>query len=362
MKTRVRRIFDELEEPLDAVVLINGTEPQIDKTFFYATGIHGGIFEGCAAVLLPDGTSSVLSSPLEADIARTQDVPVEVFTGKEEKAEALSRLLKGARSVGINGNEVTYAGYRQIVEANPDAEVHDVSQAVVKARQAKDATEIEWLREACRIAVEAFEELLPSLEVGRTESEVAAELTYLMQTKGASGPAFSPIVASGPNAALPHYATGDRRIRDGDFLLIDFGARYRGYASDVTRTMVFGRPEEKQRRMYDVVLEAQEAAMDVMKPGADGKAIYEIARDLIDNTEFKGRFIHGLGHTIGLAVHDGAGMGSLPGTTLEEGMVMTVEPGVYLLDYGGVRIEDDVLVIAEGIESLTPATREFLEL
>ena len=362
MEARVRRIFHELETPLDAVVLLNGTEPQIDRTFFYATGIQGGIFEGCAAVLRPDGTSSVLSSQLEADIARTQGVPVEVFSGKEEKAKALERLLQGVRTVGINGNELTYAGYRQVVEANPEAEVHDVSRAIVKARQVKDAAEIHLLREACRIAVEAFEELLPSLKVGRTESEVAAELNYLMQTKGASGPAFPPIVASGPNAALPHHATADRRLRDGDFLLIDFGARYRGYASDVTRTMVFGKPTEKQRRMYDVVLEAQQAAMDAMKPGADGKAIYELARDVIDGTEFKGRFIHGLGHTIGLAVHDGAGMGSLAGTTLEEGMAMTVEPGVYLVDYGGVRIEDDVLVTADGIEVLTPATREFLEL
>ena len=362
MEARVRRIFEELEKPVDAVVLINGTEPQIDKTFFYATGIHGGLFEGCVAVLRPAGALSVLSSQLEADIARSQDVPVEVFSGKGEKAKALERLLRGVRTVGINGNELTYAGYRQVVEANPDAEVHDVSQAIIRARQVKDAEEIRLLRKACRIAVDAFEELLPSLEVGRTESEIAAELNYLMQTKGASGPAFPPIVASGPNAALPHHATGDRRLRDGDFLLIDFGARYRGYASDVTRTMVFGKPTEKQRRMYDVVLKAQQAAMDAMKPGADGKAIYELARDVIDSTEFKGRFIHGLGHTIGLAVHDGAGMGSLAGTVLEEGMAMTVEPGVYLVDYGGVRIEDDVLVTADGIEVLTPATREFLEL
>ncbi|MDX1534013.1 MAG: aminopeptidase P family protein [Thermoplasmata archaeon] len=362
MEPRVKRIFAGVKEPLDAVVLINGTEPQIDKTFFYATGIQGGIFEGCVAVLRPDGGSTVLSSQLEADIARAQGIPVEVFTGKPEKAEALDRLLEGMDAIGINGNEVTYTGYRQIVEANPKAEIHDVSDAVVKARQVKDATEVGLLREACRIAVEALEELLPSLEVGRTESEVAAELNYLMQTKGASGPAFSPIVASGPNAALPHHATGDRTLRDGDFLLIDFGARYRGYASDVTRTMVLGRAQKKQRRMYEVVLEAQQAAMDAMEPGADGKAIYELARDVIDATEFKGRFIHGLGHTIGLAVHDGAGMGSLPGTTLEEGMAMTVEPGVYLVDYGGVRIEDDVLITADGVDLLTPATHEFLEL
>ncbi|MFQ6012314.1 MAG: M24 family metallopeptidase [Thermoplasmata archaeon] len=362
METRARRIFGELEEAPDAIVLMNGTEPHLDRTFFYATGIHGGLFEGCVAVLRPDGRATVLSSRLEADIARAQGVSVEVFGDKEERAATLRRLLKGAPIVGLNGNELTYAGYREIREANPDAEVRDVSEAVVRARQVKDAREIETLRQACRIAVEAFEELLPTLRAGRTEAEVAAELAYLMQSKGASGPAFSPIVASGPHAALPHHATADRRLREGDFLLIDFGARYRGYASDVTRTMVLGQAEDKQRRMYEVVLAAQQAAMEAMKPGADGKAVYEIARDVIDGTEFKGRFLHGLGHTIGLSVHDGAGMGSASGTTLQEGMAMTVEPGVYLVDYGGVRIEDDVLVTAQGIEILTPATRDFLEL
>lgn len=347
---------------MDAVVLINGTEPQIDKTFFYATGIQGGIFEGCAAVLRPDGSSSVLSSPLEADIARSQGVTVDVFTGKEEKAEALQQLLQDAKAIGVNGNELTYANYQLIRKSGPDAEIHDVSEAVAKARQVKDAEELQAIREACRIAVEAFEELLPTLQVGRTEAEVAAELNYLTQSKGASGPAFAPIVASGPNAALPHHATGDRRLREGDFLLIDFGARYRGYVSDVTRTMVLGKAEDRQRRMHEVVLDAEQAAMDAMKPGVDGKAVHEIARDVIDQTEFKGRFIHGLGHTIGLAVHDGAGMGPASGAALEEGMAMTVEPGVYVLDYGGVRIEDDVLVTANGIEILTPATREFLEL
>lgn len=362
MEARVRRIFDALEAPLDAVVLMNGTEPQIDRTFFYATGIQGGIFEGCAAILRPDGTSSVLSSPLEADIARSQGVAVDVFTDKEEKSEALQELLKDARTIGVNGNELTYANYRRIQKSGPKAEIHDISKAVAQARQVKDPTELKAIREACRIAVGAFEELLPTLQVGRTEAEVAAELNYLMQSKGASGPAFPPIVASGPNAALPHHATGDRRIREGDFLLIDFGARYRGYASDVTRTMVLGKAEDKQRRMYEVVLDAQQAAMDAMKPGVDGKAVHEIARDVIDRTEFQGLFIHGLGHTIGLAVHDGAGMGAVAGTALQEGMAMTVEPGVYVLDYGGVRIEDDVLVTADGIEILTPATREFLEL
>lgn len=362
MKARVRRIFDHLEASVDAIVLMNGTEPHIDRTFFYTTGIHGGLFEGCVAVLRPGGAVDVLSSRLEADIATSQGVEVEVFAGKEERAEALRRLLDGCAAVGVNGKEVTYASVREIEGAAPDAELVDVGEAVVKARQVKDEAEIASIRRACALAVGAFEEVLPYVEAGRTESEIAAELVYLMQTKGASGPAFPSIVASGPNAALPHHHTGDRRLREGDFLLTDFGALYRGYVSDITRTVVLGRAGKRQRRMHEVVLEAQQAALDAMRAGADGHEVHEVARKVIDATEFQGRFTHGLGHTIGLSVHDGAGMGATYGVTLEPNMAMTVEPGIYVPGYGGVRIEDDVLVTEEGVEVLTPLTRELLEL
>ncbi len=362
MKERVLRIFHHLEEPVDAITIVNGVEPHIDRTFFYATGIHGGLFEGCVALLRPDGACRVLSSMLEADIAKAFGSPVEVFSTKEERDAALAASLADIKSIGINGKEITYSAYKDIQSACPEAEVKDVSEAVIRARQVKDKVEMKTLRKACRVAVEAFEELLPYIEVGRSESEIAAELTYLMQGKGASGPSFTPIIASGPNSALPHYATGERRIQEGDFLLMDFGALFHGYASDMTRTLVMGRASRKQRSIYEVVLDAQQAALDAMKPGVDGKEVYEVARGIIDSSEFKDRFTHGLGHTIGLSVHDGAAMRASASLPLEEGMAITVEPGIYLPDFGGVRIEDDVLVTREGVEVLTPATKELLEI
>jgi Xaa-Pro dipeptidase len=361
MKQRISKIFDFLEGPVDAIVIVNGAEPHIDRTFFYATGIQAGLFEGCVAILRPDGSCRVLSSRLEADIAKGYNSPVEVFSSREERRAALSRVLRDCESVGVNGREITYSNYSEVQAACPTARILDVSDAIARARQVKDQAEIESIRRACEIAVAAFDEILPYIQVGRSEAEIAAELVYLMQSKGASGPSFPPIIASGPNSALPHYSTGERRLQEGDFLLMDFGALYRGYVSDMTRTVVLGRADRKQRRVYEVVLEAQQASLHAMKPGVDGQEVYELARRIIDASEFKDRFTHGLGHTIGLAVHDGAAMRASHSLTLEEGMAITVEPGVYLPGYGGVRIEDDVLLTAEGVEVLTPATKELLE-
>ncbi len=294
-------------------------------------------------------------------MARTSELPVEVFVTKEERDAILGRLLDRAKSVGVNARELTYENYLNIRSARPDGDTEVVTDAIVRARQVKDVSELASIRGACDIVVQTFEELLAYVEVGKSEAEIAAELVYLMQSKGATGPSFKPIVASGPNAALPHHETGGRRLQEGDFLLMDFGAFYENYASDMTRTIVLGRADEKQRRMYEVVLQAQQAALDVMKAGVDGKEVHETAAKVIDATEFKDRFTHGLGHTVGLAVHDGAAMRSSESLILEDGMVMTVEPGVYLPGYGGVRIEDDVLITTEGVEVLTPATKELLE-
>ncbi len=343
------------------MVIMNGAEPQLDRTFFYVTGIRGGLFEGCAAILRPDGTGHIVTSRLEEDMARTSGLPVAVFATKEERESCLKDLLDGINFIGINARELTHENYLNLQRVCPEAEWKVVTEAIVRARQIKDDAELASIKGACDIAVETFEELLPFIEVGRSESEIAAELVYLMQGKGATGPSFKPIVASGPNAALPHYETGGRRLQRGDFLLMDFGALYENYASDMTRTVVVGKAQEKQRRMYEVVSEAHRAALDMMKAGVNGREVHETAAAVIDATEFKDRFTHGLGHTVGLAVHDGAAMRSSESLTLEEGMVMTVEPGVYLPGYGGVRIEDDVLIMGEGVEILTPATREFLE-
>ena len=360
MKQRVKAIYRHLEGAADVIVFSNSTDPHIDMSFFYATGLTDGLFEGCTAWLFPDGRCEVVTSALEEEAAKKCGLPLHVFRNRDERLRAMKALIKGARRVGVNVTEITHKAYAELQKLAPKARLVDVSEAIVKARLVKDEAEVELLRRACDIASRSFEQVLPFLQPGRTESEVAAELVYTMQRNGATGPSFRTIVGSGPNSAEPHYTAGPRKIARGDLIVIDFGALYGMYHSDVTRTVVVGPPSEEQRAMYDTVRGAQDAAMAKLRPGIKGKSVDAAARRFIDATKYKGRFIHGLGHSIGLATHDGGGLNSVSDIVLRPGMVFTNEPGVYVSGYGGVRIEDDVLIARGGPQVLTTAPRDLL--
>ncbi len=360
MKPRVKAIYRNLKSRPDVIVLSNSTDPHVDQSFFYATGLTDGLFEGCTAWLRPDGGCEVVVSSLEEEAARKGGAPLHVYHNRNERRKAMRELADGARRVGINSSELTHHAFEELRKLMPRARFVDVSEAITKARLLKDATEVELLRKACAIASRSFEKILPFLRPGRVESEVAAELVYTMQRHGASGESFRTIVGSGPNSAEPHYTAGPRKLRKGDLVVIDFGALYHLYHSDVTRTVVVGRPSAEQKRMHSVVRRAQAAAMSRMRAGVKGASVDGAARKLIDATEFKGRFIHGLGHSIGLATHDGAGLNAVSDVVLRPGMVFTNEPGVYLSGIGGVRIEDDVLITRAGPKVLSTAPRELL--
>ncbi len=363
MRARVKRIFRNVGDHLDLIVLMNSVDPHIDMSFFYATGLTDGLFEGCAAWLAPDGSAEIMTSALEEEAAKKSGLPLHIFRHREEPAKLMRKLLAGHRRIGVNADELTYSAFGRLRRFAPKgARFVDVSRAVTDARLVKDAQEVEFIQKACDIASKSFRETLGFIKPGVTESEVASELVYRMQRNGASGPSFRTIVGSGPNGAEPHYTAGPRKIQKGDLIVIDFGSLYRMYCSDVTRTVVVGRAGEKQRRMYDTVARAQRAALARLRPGVKGKAVDAAARSLIDATEYKGRFIHGLGHSVGLAVHDGGGLFTTSELVLKSNMVMTDEPGVYLPGFGGVRIEDTVLVTPKGGRYMSSAPRELLEL
>lgn len=363
MRERIKRIFGNVDDRVDLIVLLNSTEPHIDMSFFYATGITDGLFEGCAAFLHRDGRAEILTSALEEEAAKKSGLPLQVFRTRDEQKDLLKKLVKGHRKIGVNGSELTYDGFLRIKKAAPaSAKLVDVSEALQKARLVKDASEIEFVQQACDIASKSFQEILHVIPSGVTEAEVAAELVYRMQKNGAIGPSFRTIVGSGPNGAEPHYTAGPREIQIGDLVVIDFGALYRMYCSDITRTVVVGKASAEQREMYDTVARAQAAALTKMRPGVRGKAVDKAARDVIDGTKYKGRFIHSLGHSLGLAVHDGGGLYSSSDLVLKPNMIMTDEPGVYVPGFGGVRIEDDVLITRTGGRYLSTAPRELLEL
>src|SRR5438093_1558072 len=363
VRDRVRRIFRNVNDGLDLIVFLNSTEPHIDRSFFYATGLTDGLFEGCGAWLTPDGGCEITTSALEEEAAKKSALPLHVFRSRDESTKLMKAALRGHQRIGINASELTHAAFERMSKLAPkSARFVDVSEAVVQARLVKDAEEIERIQRACDIASRSFEEVLPVIPSGVTEAEVASELVYRMQKNGATGPSFHTIVGSGPNGAEPHYTAGERKIERGDMIVIDFGAMYRMYCSDVTRTVVVGAASEEQSRMHDTVARAQAAALAKMKPGSKGKSVDAAARDLIDRTKYKGRFIHGLGHSIGLAVHDGGALNPSSNLVLRPKLVFTDEPGVYVPGLGGAPIEDDVLITTQGPRYMSTAPRGLLEL
>lgn len=238
------------------------------------------------------------------------------------------------------------------------AEFIGISGWVEELRMIKTDEEIEHIRKAASIGDEAFAELLPTLRSGMTEREIALELEFLMRKAGASGTSFDPIIASGPQSALPHARPSERILSYGDFVVFDFGCVVNGYCSDMTRTVVVGEPDEKHLLIYDLVYKAQMESLQAIKPGKTGAEIDAIARDIIADAGYGDNFGHGLGHSLGLEIHESPRLSKTDQSVLKPGMVVTVEPGVYLPEFGGVRIEDLVVVTEDGYEVLTSTFKE----
>jgi len=356
MRRRIKKVFGKVKGRLDAIVLKNSTYPHIDMNFYYVTGLTSGLFEGSFAILRPDISLHVITSQLEEQSARRgRAMEISVFKDKRESKELLREELGRTRAIGVDKAELVSSDYDELVKDLPDAKFSDVSGAFGLARLVKDLDEIELVGEAARIASRALGDPGELVRPRRREYELAAELNYLMQRGGATSAAFETIVAVGPNSAEAHYVPGAKRVRKGESVLIDMGANYHRYCSDITRTYVPGKASRMQREMFETVIGAREAALREVHAGANGKDVHMAAQALIDRTKFKGRFTHGLGHSIGLSIHDSGRLAPTVDVSLRSGMIFTIEPGIYLPGYGGVRIEDDVLVTKNGYKFLTHA-------
>lgn len=229
-------------------------------------------------------------------------------------------------------------------------------------RRVKSQEELAYLEIAEAIGDQALAAVLPKIKPGMTELAVAAELEYQMKLAGAEGLSFSTIVASGLNSSMPHAIPGEKKLEVGDFITMDFGCKFRGYCSDMTRTVVLGTASEKQREVYQAVLEAQLAALDAIRPGMAGKDVDRIARDLIAQAGYGDCFGHGLGHSVGLFIHENPRLSPAEETILEPGMIETVEPGIYIPGFGGVRIEDMIVITEDGYKNLTHSPKELIEI
>jgi Xaa-Pro aminopeptidase len=242
-----------------------------------------------------------------------------------------------------------------------DFEWANGSDALAPFRMVKDSTELDYLRRAGGIADEVMDELSRFIRAGVSEKEVQDEIARLCAERGAPKLSFSPIAASGPGGSMPHYSRNDRRLRPGDFLVVDMGCKYRGYCSDMTRTFCIGEPDDEQRKVYDIVLEAQKAGEAAVRPGATGQDVDRAARAVINSAGYGAHFINRVGHGVGIAIHESPYIIEGNDIPLQPGNVFSVEPGIYLEGKFGVRIENLVAVRDDGTaEPLNKFTRDMI--
>lgn len=271
----------------------------------------------------------------------------------------LLRNYKGNK-LFFEENHLNVKAYHELRNMLQGLAVQGCSGLVEEIRLVKDTSEIEITRQAMAIGDQAFTHILQYIRPGVSESELALELEFFMRKAGASGIGFATIMASGPRAALPHGVASDRKLQKGDLLTMDFGCIFKGYHSDMTRTVVLGQPAEKQQEIYQIVLEAQLAGLAAVKAGIKAKDADAAARKVITDRGYGEYFGHGTGHGVGLEIHESPSLNTRDETILQAGMVVTVEPGIYLPGWGGVRIEDSVLVTEEGCEILTSSPKQKL--
>lgn len=346
---RITRIREHLQaQGVDVFLVSNPVNRR------YLTG-----FTGSAGLVWISGTKQALLT----DFRYLEQVKVECpdweLVRIENYIESLQNLVKeqNVQAIAYEKDVVTVKQLEEWQEKLP-VQFIGISGWVQELRMIKNQEEIDSIRKAAQIGDQAFAKLLPSIRPGITERELALELEFLMRKLGASGMSFNPIVASGPQSALPHARPGERILSVGDFVVFDFGCVVNGYCSDMTRTVVIGEPEEKHLLIYDLVLKAQLESLAAVGPGKTGAEIDAIARDIISEVGYGEYFGHGLGHSVGLEIHENPRLSKLDQTVLQPGMIVTVEPGVYLPGFGGVRIEDLVVVTEDGHEVLTSTFKE----
>lgn len=271
----------------------------------------------------------------------------------------------GAKSFAIEAETMTVRELNTYRHFFPDMEIDDsdaLSNAISAMRSIKDADELECIKKAQKIAEDALAELLPSIKPGVTERSIALELNRLMFEKGAEDLSFETIVLSGANTSMPHGVPSDKKIEEGDFVLMDFGAVWNGYHSDMTRTVCVGQPTDEMRKVYDIVLEAQLAGIEAAKAGITGSALDKVSRDIIEAAGYGDCFGHSLGHGVGMEIHERPNASPNYRIALEEGAVVTVEPGIYIAGKFGVRIEDFVVLNNESCENLTNFEKNLISL
>lgn len=323
-----------------------------ENNLLYFTGVPG-----MSCLLVPrEGRCTLFVYGVNYELAKAEakGFGVEMVKRGEELTTKVHPHLKALKPRSIAADSLGCVAYASLAKhLKGKAEVTTAGDLVWELRKVKDEKEITLMKKAADLTSVGMKAAYETIRSGRTEIEVAAEIEYAMRSEGSWGTAFESLVSSGAGSAFPHGGCTEKKIRSGDLVVVDIGATYHNYCSDMTRTMVAGKPSEKQKKLFAIVSEAHEKAFEAINPGAKAKDVDLAARGVIEKAGYGKFFVHNLGHGIGLEVHEPPSLGPLSKDKLTAGNVVSNEPGVYLVNYGGIRIEDSVLVTRRAAETLT---------
>lgn len=344
---RVKRLLADFEG--DAVIISES------KNRYYYSG-----FTGTEATLLLTSDESYIFTDSRYHIQAKEQA--EDFTLVDSAKNSVADFIneKKLAHVGFEEETTSVRAYNSLTQKLEKCTVKGINQLIKNQRKIKDEQEIEYIKKAAEIADSAFLYILDEIKPEKTEKELALMLEFYMRKNGADGLSFDTIFASGLRSAMPHGVASDKKIEKGDLVTIDFGCTYKGYCSDMTRTIAVGSISDERRKIYEIVLKAQLAAKDAIRQGALASEIDSIARGIISEAGYGKNFGHGLGHSLGLDIHEFPSLSPKSEETLASGMLITDEPGIYVEGLGGVRIEDLLLVTDDGCDNLTSSPKELI--
>ncbi|MFZ5688142.1 MAG: M24 family metallopeptidase [Bacillota bacterium] len=353
MNRRLQKLRKELlQQSLEALLVCK------PENRLYLSG-----FSGSAGILLITQEQAFLITDFRYEQQAHEEAPeYQIINGGAQLAQTVvdKVMVLGISRLGFENDFITYDQFNTWSEKIKPVILQPQNGLVERLRQVKDLEEISFLKKAVEISDYAFQQVLPLIRPGVLEKDLAAEIEFIMRKRGSGKAAFDTIVASGPRGALPHGIASNKLIVQGEMVLMDFGAVFAGYHSDISRTVVVGKPTEQQQFIYGLVLKAQREALSALRSGLSGAEIDSIARRIITDAGYGEYWGHSLGHGVGLSIHEEPRLSALSNTVLQAGMVVTVEPGIYLPGWGGVRIEDMVIVGVEDCEVLTSSTKELI--
>lgn len=353
---RVKKVVSDLESRnLDALLLIKKAN----------VNYVSGFTDEASVVLITTEGNFFITDGRFYELAQKQCRGFEIINWQKigsHFTDAIKYICKkiNINNLGFEPESVTFSIYKNLESKLSNIELIPVSNIIENLRYIKDEEEIKLLRKACSITDEVFSEIVKYIEPGMTENQVAAKLEYLLKIKGASGPSFDTILISGTKTSLPHGKPDDKVIKEGDLITLDFGALYKGYHADMTRNLIVGKPTRKQKDLYDTVLRAQEAALESIKPGVLSNEPDKVVREIVG--DYIKYYYPEIGHGVGLELYENPFISKNGNMKIKKNCVMTLEPGIYIPGFGGVRIEDTILITEKGVERLTLSPKELISI